>query len=545
LSSWLLFASTAIAQPAPGDETGSAVCRGCHAEIYRNYSATGMARSSGRIGSGEFRENLDGGHFSDPNSGADYRITPAAEGYRLEFSRAAAGVRGERILSWFIGSGRVGRSYAFSRDGFLFEAPVSYYSQTAKWDISPGYERLGSIQLTRAVEVACLQCHASRLQPLPGTQNGFRSPPFLENGVGCERCHGPGKEHVARMSAASRSAVKAVVNPAKLDPARRDSVCAQCHLAGAARIARRMAKGDTYRPGRLLSDYSAVFVWSGAESPGMNVNSHFERLPQSKCKAASGDRLWCGTCHDPHSQPPEANKVEYYRERCRKCHAPAACGETREARRAAGDDCTACHMPKRAVRENVHAPYTDHSIPRRPRVPGANSGAAEKRLESFWKTEAGERNLGLAYAAVAGGDRGLEQRAADLLARAAETNPLDLPVLEQLAEMRDRLGNEDAAMRLCERVVRADPTQVTAAINLGVYWMKRGRAREAMRLWEEALKRNPGRTDARINLAVAQYRSGDAAAAERTLRNALEWEPDHLAASSLLQEVRRAQPQQP
>src|SRR5205823_5935045 len=226
-----------------------------------------------------------------------YRVAPSAEGYRLEFSRSAAGVRGERTLEWFIGSGSVGRSYLFSLDGFLFQSPVSYYSLAAKWDISPGYRQYRTINLTRAIETACLQCHASRLQPLAGVQNRFGRPPFLEGGVGCERCHGPGKNHVAKMISGNRTGPSEIVNPVKLDAARRDSVCAQCHLTGAARIPRAQAKDNSYRPGALLSDHFAYFVWTGAGSSIVGANSHFEQLQQSACKKASGERLWCGSCH--------------------------------------------------------------------------------------------------------------------------------------------------------------------------------------------------------------------------------------------------------
>jgi hypothetical protein len=337
------------------------------------------------------------------------------------------------------------------------------------------------------------------------------------------------------MSGAAQNGSKQIVNPAKLDAARRDSVCAQCHLAGAARIARVRPKGDGYGPGRLLSDYSAVFVWSGAESPGMNVNSHFEKLAQSACKTASGDRLWCGSCHDPHTEPPEASREAYYCERCQNCHQPASCKETQEVRRASKDNCIGCHMPKREVRENVHAPYTDHSIPRRPRAASAVPSAKDKSLVPFWNGTADKRDLGLAYAAVAGGDRRLEQQAMDLLKRAAQRDPADVPVLAQLAQLYDRIGDEENAMRLCERAVRADPAQVATAVNLGFYYMKRGRTRDAMRLWEDALTRNPGQRDARINLAVAQYRAADVAAAVRSLKKALEIDPDQPTAKSLLE----------
>ena len=116
------------------------------------------------------------------------------------------GAEGQRMLSWFIGSGRVCRSYLFERDGFLFQAPMAYYSELRKWDLSPGYQRKRTIELTRGVETGCLQCHTSRMQAVAGMPSRFAAVPFLEGGVSCERCHGGGRAHFLRMSAKTRPA---------------------------------------------------------------------------------------------------------------------------------------------------------------------------------------------------------------------------------------------------------------------------------------------------------------------------------------------------
>ncbi|MEO7142028.1 MAG: tetratricopeptide repeat protein [Bryobacteraceae bacterium] len=529
--------AAALAQDLPraGGEAGSKACAVCHADIYRRYSATGMSRSSGLAGAGEFRESFQNAVFSDPASGAHYGVTATRDGYRLEFSRDSSGAAVRRMLKWFIGSGRVGRSYLFSIDGFLFQSPVSYYSAPAKWDISPGYRRYSTINLTRPVEPQCLECHAEGLQPVAGTQNGFRDPPFLESGVGCERCHGSGKEHIVRMRSGRRGA-SAIVNPAKLSPARRDSVCEQCHLAGAARIARARPKHDRYEPGALLSDYSAFFVWPGAELPAMRVTSHVERLQQSRCKKASGGKMWCGSCHDPHEEPAPAARAAYYRARCEKCHTSSGCRQTREARRAANDDCIACHMPKSPVRDAEHAVYTDHSIPRRPLAVGATP-AAGRLLEPFFKTPSNDRDLGLAYAVVAGNDPALRRRATELLQAAEVHDAHDLPVLVQLAQLYDDAGDAVRARAIYERVLRADPTQVSAEVNLGTLLIGQGRTAEAMRLWRDALLRNPGMTGARVNLAVAQYQSGKHSAAAATLRTALQYDPDDQTTRRMLAEI--------
>jgi len=519
------------------DTVGSKACSGCHAQIYRKYSATSMSVSSGKVAAGAFRENFDGADFSDPALGADYRVSVAPEGYRLEFSRTDSGVRGQRLLGWFVGSGRVARSYLSSLDGFLFQAPVSYYSRAGKWDVSPGYQQHRFIHLTRAVGAGCLQCHASGLQPVAGTQNRFGDPPFREGGVSCERCHGPGKTHVAKMISGNRKEPREIVNPLKLDAARRDSVCAQCHLTGAARIPRARAQGDTYRPGELLSDYFAYFVWTGAGSSVMGANSHFEKLQQSACKRESGERLWCGSCHDPHGEPEPLKRIDFYRSRCQKCHELSACKENLGARRKAQDDCIACHMPKGQVRDTEHAVFTDHTIPRRQQR-GSGPAEGERSLALFWKAPLDERDLGLALAAVAGGDSGLRKRAFELLQKAEARDPVDVAVLAQLAQLYDLAGDEDRAIALSERAVRLDATQVAVAVNLGTYYVQRGRAREAMRLWTDALSRNPALTGVRINLAVAHYQAGDLAAAEAAVLKALEYDPDQETARKLLSEIR-------
>jgi predicted CXXCH cytochrome family protein len=479
-----------------------------------------MAQSSGRVGTGQFQENFDNGAFNDEASGAEYRIAKGANGYEFRFSKSTSAVEGRRNLEWFVGSGGIGRSYLFSVDGFLFQAPVSYYSSAARWGVSPGYQGKRTIDLTRGVETGCLQCHASRINPVGGMQNRFANPPFEEGGVSCERCHGPGRVHIERLGKG------AIVNPAKLEPSRRDSTCAQCHLTGVARIAR--GSGSSYRPGGLLSNSLAIFVWADAASSELTATSHFEKLQQSRCKQVSGDRLWCGTCHDPHgSAPSAAQSVAYFRSKCLGCHKLETCKR--------GEDCASCHMPKGEVRAGEHIAFTDHSIPRttgtRQRPPGKHE------LVSFWKAPVEERDLALAYAVVALVEPEVRSRAFELLQQAETKAPRDLMVLSQLAQFYDKMGNEESAMALYERMLRIEAGHPSAAANLATNLVQRGRAPEAIALWEKALVRNPAATGTRLNIAVAHYRSGNRAAAAEALKKALDFDPDNDVARKLLTEI--------
>jgi hypothetical protein len=486
-------------------ETDSAACAACHREIFEAYQATGMARSSGPVAGIESE-----GSFAHKPSGVGYHV------YRQDgaawFGFDVAGVQGRRRLEYFVGSGTVGQSYLYMLNGFLYQAPVSWYSTPAKWDLSPGYQQYDQLYLTRGIETVCLECHASRLQPAAGTKNGYRSPPFLEGGVSCERCHGAGDAHVAGRGR--------MVNPAKLAPDRRDSICAQCHLAGEARIAR--AGSGSFRPGDRLSDSRVVMEWSG--TPDMNVTSHFETLAGSACKKASGDRLWCGSCHDPHRAPTAAERVSFYRAKCLQCHEAAECSR--------GPDCAGCHMPKRPVRDVQHSAYTDHAI----RKPGASPTAladahVERKLVPFGGAPAGDREYGLAYATIPG----FEKQAREYLERAPQD---DAEVLVHLAYLYESGGNPSKAAGLYAKALKLDPSQVAAAVNLGNQYIKGGHAQEAIRLWRYALEKSPGLETVRLSLAVALYRSGDSAGGEESLRKLLELNPGNATARKLLNEAR-------
>ncbi len=476
--------------------SGSKDCAPCHAAIFRQYSKSAMAQSSGVMQPDGLKETFGHAEFTGPG-GAEYRVSRRAGGVFADFRQG--GIQGSRRLDYYLGSGLIGRSYLTSVDGFLFQTPVAYYSGPARWDLSPGYEHFTEINLIRGVDFACLNCHASGVESKAGTK-----PPFQEGGVSCERCHGPGGDHIARVKGGR------IVNPAKLPADRRDSLCAQCHLAGAVRI----AKAGTYHPGELLFDSISVFVWT---EPGrvLPANSHFEQLAQSRCRRESGGKLWCGTCHDPHG-----GKVNV-QERCIGCHACA---------KKFPDNCVKCHMPGAPAATVQHAAFTDHSIPRIPRaLPGLPANAI---LAPFPGSTATDRELGLAYATLAldSNNPVWGMRAVKLLEPAT-----DPKAVNQLAQLYDRMGKEDAACKMYRRVVDADPAATGAAVNLGACLAKQGHTDESIRLWKDALTRNPGLESARFNLAVALYRQGKTAEARAALEEALKFNPASKRARELLQ----------
>lgn len=352
---------------------GNGACRSCHAEIAKMYESTPMARSTGpilnNVPPGSFRHKASGKHYSID---ADGKVT-IRNGRSIEHQQ----------FEYAVGSGSAGFSYFVTRDRFLFQAPITWYSQARKWDAAPGFEKDTEMAWDRPIDPSCLLCHASQLTHIYGTFNRYADPPFRQPGVSCERCHGPGSEHV-------RGNAKMIV-PSKLQPERRDDVCRQCHLMGEARVPREGKAFGEYRAGDRLADYVAYFVFDDPDGSRLRTTSHVEKLQASRCKQVSGDRMWCGTCHDTHTLPSEP--VTWFRKKCMSCHAE----QSKIPNCVRGENCVSCHMPKAVAVDAGHGAFTDHSIPRKP-LPAQRTSSQPWKLKPFSAAEAGERELAIAYA---------------------------------------------------------------------------------------------------------------------------------------------------
>lgn len=459
---------------------GSQQCHTCHAAIADAYARTPMARSSGAVAT------VPSAEFAA--AGQHYRVS----GKRLDFDAGSA------TFDYFIGSGAHGRSYLFEREGFLFELPVTWYARSGRWDASPGYERYREPKLDRPVERSCLWCHASQIRYVRGTQNRYADPPFADPGVGCERCHGPGSEHVRDPAAAP------MVNPAALDEERRDSICAQCHLTGVSRVNRPGRSLGDFRAGDRLADYATYFVQDGGR-PDLKVTSHVERLAASGCKRATGAALWCGTCHEPHTG---ANRTQAA---CQSCHAEA---------HHATESCAGCHMPKSAASDAGHGVFTDHSIPRDPQR--VRNTDRSRGIVAFLGT-ADDRALGLAYAEIG------DSRAREFLRRA---QPADSETQLRLAVLEP---DPARAAALYASVLSSDPANVIALVNLGALYGAAGQSGEAATLWKRALDANPALEGATLNLS----RILPTAEARAALERYLSFNPGSKAVRGRLEELPR------
>lgn len=496
---------------------GSEACAACHRAIFDSYSATAMARTSGPA-----VPNVIDGSFHHGPSGVSYRVQRQGHEARLSYERPGPRrLQGTQALKYYVGSNTRGRSFLFEIEGFLYRAPIDYYAEASTWAMSPGSSQAVEMPLNRPVDSSCLFCHSTRVQPPEeGTTNRFAGDAFLEPGVGCERCHGPGGAHVDGRGP--------MVNPAKLPDDRRDDVCIQCHLEGEARIAVAGRTQDEYTPGDRLTEYLAIFVRDDAASARLGAVSQVEALALSKCRQPSGVALSCLTCHDSHVQLSDTERVDSYRETCIQCHGSMA--DTHQPRQR---DCTACHMPRLPSADIAHTMVTDHRIVRTDRQQRTAPGIG--RLVEFGRPPARTRELGLAYGEVAlRGDAGAAREALRLLEEALPGHERDPDVLTRLAHLYQMQGDMEQAERFYVRALEQDPARGIVAANVGVFYARRGMLRRALELWQNAFAHNPQLSDLGLNLANGLCAAGDATGARQVVRRVLEHNPDLAAAQKVL-----------
>ena len=464
-------------------------CAGCHPREVQGFLATPMAHSMGPPGRGP------SGTFYHSASGTRFTIRSSTDHMTQRMERD--GLASQYSIAYSVGSGAHAVSYVIQVGDHLFESPLSYYAGSG-WGMSPGYDNLKAPDFYRAVRPQCLFCHVGEALPIAGTLNAYRNPPFAAEAISCERCHGPATAHLRKPIPGS------IINPRKLPPRARDSVCEQCHLGGEVRIPNPGKQITDFHAGENLEDAYSVYVYQSsrrsANPNALTIISQSQQLALSQCAQKSGDKLWCGSCHDPHALP--KNPVAYFRARCLHCHGAALLTSHPKP----NQDCFACHMPRLPAGRGGHTIFTDHRIaiytPREltalraaSLVNGSAPATNEDELVPWHDPPPrfAERNLGLAYARVG---RQLELlpfigRGYQLLFSARNDFPNDPVLLRAMGQIISGTKAEAGAEALFDKALAAEPNSALVYDDMALAAENAGDNQKAIKYLEKTLQLDP------------------------------------------------------
>ena len=562
--------------------TGLQSCQPCHSDIFASYQRTGMGRSWYRPDpSDRFEDFGPTAYVYDPLSDFYYRPFWLAdslyiEEYRLQGTDTIH-YRRERI-DYIVGSGHQTRSYVLERNGFLYEAPITWYVARRIWDLSPGYHDGHNSRFDRPIGIECVHCHNAYTEPVRGTLNRYRQIPL---GIDCERCHGPGSLHVERMLRGEEVDVGkqpdySIVNPSKLSLDLQFDVCQQCHLQGVNVI----RDSREFRPGRRLSDLREVFLIPSPDTNSFGIASHAARLRQSACFLRSKGKLTCTNCHNPHVSIHELS-ADRHQQSCKSCHGNSHvdCSQDKAIRAAQLNDCIFCHMPKGGTSDIPHVQFTDHYI-RKPSpqrsVPKVSAGSpsiqAYVELICATSTDPEDHTRGkawLAYYEQHEARRVYLERALELLpdscfearsrvllhlGRADQALPLAQKAHEQepqntlrafqYAQVLETVGQFDRALVYYLNLFSRNKSLVEAA-NRAVALLIKTRPGQIQALYEaerillEAIREQPHRAEAFANLGFVYLNLRRYANAQTQLRKALTLNPDSPIAIENMQLLQR------
>lgn len=548
---------------------GMATCASCHAGVHETFAQTGMGQSFGAATPQKSAASY-GPHavvYDTIRNLYYYPFFKDSTMYVLEYRLEKGDTVHTRLekINYIVGSGQHTNSHIVSVNGYAYQAPVTWYSQQKRWDLAPGFRENNS-RFDRFLTDECITCHNHYPTLVPGSLNKYAAMP---TGIECERCHGPGKLHVAEklqgiVVDTSKEADYSIVNPRRLSRDLQMDLCQRCHLQGVAVL----NEGKTFfdfKPGMALNEVFNVFLPRFTNSHDQFIMaSQADRLRLSECFKNAPD-LSCITCHQPHRSV-AVTPVSQYNNACQKCHAPPklACTAPEADRQQNGDNCSACHMPKSGSIDIPHVSITDHKIAK-PAKP-ATVAAAEKpaflgiqiltkpnpspldmakgylathdkylansvMLDSAWfylqkdRTDVGAKLPTLVHYHFLRQDFDAVLQAA--ASQVKPSQPLDAWTAYRIGEAFFQKGDYPTALRYLDMATAALPFHLDFLEKKGAVLVALKRYDLAKEVLAKVVAENPKRPVALCNLGYAYAMKGDLLAAERLYDEALALDPDY------------------
>jgi len=204
--------------------------------------------------------------------------------------------------------------------------PFQWNQASSRWvpyNLQNWYKEDGSLKtpaVEKSFEMSCAGCHNTGLE-LKKVERGFESR-YIELNIGCEKCHGPGSEHVKAPKTKGK-----IIHPRKLQYERSLEVCGQCHTRGVSvpngtfKFPWNDRDNKPYKIGEPLSNYYQFKpgIWG---DPQAHSKSHHQQWLDFQKSGHFYARVLCFDCHNPHGGPSRSQltKADHNNNLCLSCH---------------------------------------------------------------------------------------------------------------------------------------------------------------------------------------------------------------------------------
>lgn len=311
---------------------GSESCKKCHADIYQRWKKTPMA-----------------------NIVRDPKVHPEAIIPDLRTNNVTKFTADQ--VAFVYGSKWKQRYFTKVGDDY-YPLPVQWDIGNKKWlkyhvpDTgadwwAPYYP---SDNMQRPTGPTCDGCHSVNYD--------IHTKQVAEWNVGCERCHGPGSEHVAHPSRTT------ILDPGEMDDFASDDTCIQCHSQGRPRAGLIDGKAYDWPVGYHLGLHLADYWKLEDNTLGQTDFLFFADGTAHKNRMQGNDfvqsvmyrhGVTCASCHDVHGTTNYAQLRKPPEKICLDCHGPGSPNgphtatleeHTHHKNGSRGSQCVVCHMPK-------------------------------------------------------------------------------------------------------------------------------------------------------------------------------------------------------